>query len=124
MAELRRREGDARVELPTWTNNRLMTCKYGEANQAAVLTGHEKRPRAPFVPARARAREREREGEGKGIRYSLDVFARPTCAHASRAYIFNGCTLIALCLPIPHSTLHLHVHLHSLHPFRTAILLC
>lgn len=74
------------MELPTWTNNRLMTCKYGEANQAAVPTGHEKRPCAPFVSARARARERGREErERESIRYSLDVFARPTCAHASRS---------------------------------------
>lgn len=112
------------MELPTWTNNRLMTCKYGEANQAAVLTGHEKRPRALFVPARAREGERKEEAFDT---LSMYLRARPAHMHravATRAYIFNGCTLIALCLPIPHSTLHLHVHLHSLHPFRTAILLC
>lgn len=69
------------MELPTWTNNRLMTCKYGEANQAAVPTGHERRDAVPpFVPARARVRGREREK----VFDTLDVFARPTCAHATR----------------------------------------
>lgn len=85
MAELRRREGDARVELPTWTNNRLMTCKYGEANQAAVLTGHEKRPRAPFVPARAKGSERERERVFDTL--SMYLRARPAHMHRARTYL-------------------------------------
>lgn len=80
-------EGDARVELLTWTNNRLMTCKYGEANQAAVLTGHEKRPRAPFVSVRECARER---GWGRERVYSiLSMYlrARPAHMHRARTYL-------------------------------------
>lgn len=126
--------GDARVgavELPTWTNNRLMTCKYGGANQAAVPTGHGKRRCDPLARSLVRNAHRD-EGRGgwrvEGIPiYPMYLRGRPAHmrrAVATRAYIFNGCTLIALCLPIPHSTLHLHVHPHSLHPFRAAILLC
>lgn len=112
------------MELPTWTNNRLMTCKYGGANQAAVPTGHGKRRRDPF---RSLARSLSCNIGWKGRKRVSDIprcICKPdlrTCvarAVATRAYIFNGCTLIALCLPIPHSTLHLHVHPHSLHPFR------
>jgi len=101
-----------------------MTCKYGGANQAAVPTGHGKRRRDPL---RSLARlQRRMEGTEEGVRYTpmqqcickLDLRTCVARAVAMRAYIFNGCTLIALCLPIPHSTLHLHVHPHSLHPFR------
>lgn len=118
-----------RQELLTWTNNRLMTCKYGGANQAAVLTGHGKRVRRVCGKGRGRTCARSLARERAERVFDTPMYLRPRPAHmhravATRAYIFNGCTLIALCLPIPHSTLHLHVHLHSLHPFRTAILLC
>lgn len=47
---------------------------------------------------------------------------RCVCTHVSwrskPAYIFNGRTLIALCLPIPHSTLHPHTR----HPFSSPFL--
>jgi len=90
-------------------------------------TGRDAATRFARLLARSLARLQHRmEGTEEGVQYTpmQQCICKPdlrTCvarAVATRAYIFNGCTLIALCLPIPHSTLHLHVHPHSLHPFR------
>lgn len=77
--KMTKRGGVGAVKLPTWTNNRLMTCKYGGANQAAVPTGHGKRRCDPL----ARNAHIGMRG-GERVSDILDVFASSTCAHASR----------------------------------------